>query len=339
MPNESGVQFVDGIFISFADWAWSTLNRMRKVVGLGGLLVTAVAISYLEPSRWFSLWLTSGEFERLLDGKLLERANLAFVQAVVCLLLAILTPPASIPAAFRKIKERLRVRIAKRACIRIRRLVVFLFCLWSAYYIITGIKLLSAYAGHPTDLVDRAFLISLSGLTSLCLFWLYLEMGEITIETSASDSPRLDADVYKTMAIGFYVILVIVLWYGYVTSEERVIDAIDIVVACLSGIGLCFVVGRFADKLLNPGPVTLFLLYFYSVIQLGAAIMQNEPLVHLAVTTMALPLKILLWLVCVWAFTTGILGEYLYELRVLIERVEAQRASVEELQEATTLQE
>jgi hypothetical protein len=322
----------EGISISFPDWGISTLHKLLKAVGVGGLVATAIAIHYLEPGRWPALWFTPGGLEKFLTEKLLERANLAFVQALVCLLLAALTPKTILPVALLK-KNKARVDIARRACFRIRRLVVFLFSLWSAYYVITGLKFLSAYHGHPTDLVDRAFLITLSGLTSICLFWLYLEIGEITIEKSSDDQPHLDASVYKTMAVGFFITVMSVLWYGFATGNEVVIGAIDLIVACLSGIGLCFVVGRFADKLINPGALALFFLYLYAVIQLGAAIMQKEPVVHLVITTMALPLKLLLWLVCVWAFTTGILGEYLYEMRILIERVDALRSREDEAQE------
>jgi hypothetical protein len=46
----------------------------------------------------------------------------------------------------------------------------------------------------------------------------------------------------------------------------------------------------------------LGLLYFYAVIQPMAAAFPDNPAVHLLATTVALPLKVLLWLVCVWAF-------------------------------------
>lgn len=330
--HERITKFEEGVLMSFPDWAVSALQKLLKAVGLGGLIATAIAIHYLEPAKWPALWLTPHGFENLLGEKLLERADLAFVQALVCLVLAALVPKTSLPLALLK-KNKDRVDIARRACFRIRRLVVILFYLWSSYYIVTGIKFLTELQGHPTGMVGRSFLITLSGLTSLCLFWLYLEIGEITIEKSSLDRPSPDASMYKTMAVGFYILLVVVVWYGFAIQNETVIAAIDLLVACLSGIGLCFIVGRFSDKLINPGPVTLFFLYLYAVIQLGAAIMDEKPVVHLVVTTMAMPLKLWLWLVCVWAFTTGILGEYLYEMRVLIERVDAQRSSGDEAQE------
>ena len=308
--------------ISFPAWAFSTLSKLSKAAGIGGLIFSAIAISYLEPTSWPEKWWNDG-LNNLLEDKHMQRANLAFVQAVVSLLLAVMTPNATLPARFPNTND--RAVIARRACRRIKHLVIIVFCLWAAYYAITGISLLGT-----ADLIDRPFLITLSGLTSLCLFWLYLEMGEITIETAPGESTYLDASTYRTMAVGVYIILVAVAWFGYARRFEKVIDAVDLAVAALSGIGLCFVVGRFADKLLNPGALTLLFLYLYAVIQLGAAVMTKDPIVHLIVTTIALPLKILLWLVCVWAFTTGILGEYVYEVRLLIERVDAARSKVDD---------
>lgn len=304
--------------ISFPAWAFSTLSKLSKAVGIGGLIFSAIAIGYLEPTSWPEKWWNGG-LDLLLEEKRTQRANLAFAQALVSLLLAVMTPNATLPGRFPDTDD--RAAIARRACSRIKHLVIIVFSLWAAYYIITGISLLGS-----KHLIDRPFLITLSGLTALCLFWLYLEIGEITIESAPNESRYLDASTYRTMAIGVYIILVTVAWYGYARRFEKVIDAVDLVVAALSGIGLCFVVGRFADKLLNPGALTLVFLYLYAVIQLGAAVIAKEPIVHLVITTIALPLKILLWLVCVWAFTTGILGEYVYEMRIIIERVDAARA-------------
>ena len=231
--------------------------------------------------------------------KKFERANLAFVQAGVSLLLALITPRADLPARLPTSGE--RVAIARKACHRITHLLKIVFCLWAAYYAITGLALLSA-----SSLVDRPFLITLSGLTSLFIFWLYLEIGEITIESKGQNVTRFDASAYQIAAVGLFLFLVALAWYAYAKTAYdktflKVLDTVDLAVAILSGVGLCFVVGRFADKYLNPGAVTLFFLYLYAVIQLGAAVMSENSVVHLGVTTIALPLKILLWLVCVWA--------------------------------------
>ncbi|HKU73029.1 MAG TPA: hypothetical protein VJR02_03880 [Pyrinomonadaceae bacterium] len=313
--------------LTFPAWAFSAVSKMRKAIGIGGLVASAIAISYLEPTTWPVKWWNDG-LAALLDEKKLQRANLAFVQAGVSLLLALMIPGANLPARFPGNDE--HAAIARKACRRITHLLNIVFCLWAAYYAITGLALLST-----SSLVDRPFLITLSGLTSLFIFWLYLEIGEITIESKGHDVARFDASTYQTAAVGVFLFLVAVAWYAYAKTFLKVLDAVDLVVATLSGIGLCFVVGRFADKLLNPGAVTLFFLYLYAVIQLGAAVMSKDPVVHLGVTTLALPLKILLWLVCVWAFTTGILSEYVYELRLLIERVDAERSNVDDPNDQT----
>jgi hypothetical protein len=180
--------------ISFPAWAFSTLNKLSKAVGIGGLIFSAIAIGYLEPTSWPEKWWNGG-LDILLEAKSEQRANLAFAQALASLLLAIMTPNATLPARFPNIDD--RAAIARRACSRIKHLVIIVFCLWAAYYVITGISLLGS-----KHFIDRPFLITLSGLTALCLFWLYLEMGEITIESAPHNSTYLDASTYRTMAIG-----------------------------------------------------------------------------------------------------------------------------------------
>ena len=313
-----------GQTITFPAWAGSRISALRKAVGIGSLLASAIAISYLEPTSWFEK-LMSGELENLIAVKKVPRSKLAFVQAIVCLILAFMTPSAKPPAKLQGIDE--RTDIALQACRRINHLIKTIFGLWGAYYAITGFGLLG-----EDSLIDRPFLITLSSLTSLFIFWLYLEMGEITIATPSKGTEHQYAWAYHISGVVVFIFLVTLAWYGYARaaagtkSYVKVLDIVDGAVALLSGVGLCFVVGRFADKLLNPGAVTLFFLYLYAVIQLGAAVISKEPLLHLTVTTIALPLKILLWLVCVWAFTTGILAEYVYEMRLLIEHVDAKRS-------------
>lgn len=309
--------------LSFPKWAATTIQTLRKSVGIGGLIALAVAISYLEPGTWLTRW-ADDTLESLLEEKSSERATIAFVQAFVCLVLAVMAPKAKLPSKFLGSED--RAQIAMRSCRRIRELLAIVFFLWSAYYAITGFGLL-----YAAQLVDRPFLITLSGLTSLIIFCLYLEMGEITIDGDGLKTRYGDVLTYRVMGVGIFLLLIAVTWYGYARNDVKMLDLMDMAVAALSGIGLCFVVGRFADKLLNPGAVTLFFLYLYAVIQLGAAVMAEKPVVHLIVTTLAMPLKILLWLVCVWAFTTGILGEYVHEIRSLIERVEKARSKGEGL--------
>lgn len=317
---------------TFPAWAFSEMQRLRKAAGLGSLLLAAAAISFLEPQRWLSEWL-DGDLQKLLDGKLAQRANLAFVQAAACMLLALLTPGARVLP--NRVSDPARRGLALRACRRIQGCLMIVFSLWALYYEITGFKLLLGQADG-----SRPFLITLSTLTSLVLFWLYIEMGQLTSDSPvppaeaagsaalADRSTRTSGDIMplRILGVGVAIPAVGIAWYGHLVHEPKILDAADTGVACLSGVGLCLVVGRLGSKGLDPGPITIALLYLYGVIQMGAGLFANRPDVHLAVTTIALPLKVLLWLVCVWAFTTGVLGEYVYEVRLLIERVEKERS-------------
>lgn len=312
--------------IPFFAWAISTVNKLRKAIGIGALLLAALAVGNLEPASWPERW-KADTLASLFAEKQTQRAILAFIQAGVSLLLAFMTPKPELPGKFHVGEEvsAARLDIARRSCRHIKNLVIVLFVLWAGYYTIQGFSLLLG-----PDSVDRVFLITLSALTSVVLFWLYLEMGEITIDHSPTISRFTSISTYMLSAAGVYGILIFVAWFGYAKHSDKTVDIVDMAVAALSGIGLCFVVGRFADKYINPGPITLFLLYLYAVLQLGGAMIAKDPTFHLVVTTLALPLKIVLWLVCVWAFTTGVLGEYVVEVRILIERVDEERAAIDE---------
>lgn len=329
--------------LSFPAWARSTWQQLRKAAGVGSLIAAAIAISFLDPTSWPRRW-WDGTLNGLMDDKTDQRAMLAFVQAAACFLLALLTPRASIPRR-QPLHDQLRRDIAATVCRRVQLILIALFSFWSLYYAVTGLALLGQ--SGKLEPADRAFIITLSSITSLLLYWLYLELAELTVEgqtreqitpvpggAALSDPTRRDINVLMIAATGLLLLIVGLSWYGFAKLStgakeyEKVLDAMDLAVACFSGVGLCLVVGRFGSKHLDPGPVTLFGLYFYAVIQPGAAMFGKDPLVHLAVTTLALPLKVLLWLVCVWAFTTGVLGEYVYELRLLVERVEERRSRV-----------
>jgi hypothetical protein len=316
---------------------FSKVQLFRKGVGLGSLFATALAISFLDPSSWGDHW-SKGTLGELLTAKSGARANLAFVQALVCVVLALLTPQAKFWK--RSQESDLRFQIATRACDRIRLYLVVLFFFWALYYLATGAVLL---LHKQTGLPARAFLITLSTTTSLILYWLYLEMSELTQEEAIQETgvstsstptssdfaphpPTRELTSYKAISVGIFVLASGFCWLGAAISEPKVVDAVDLGVALFSGVGLCLVVGRLGSKLLDPGPVTLSLLYLYAVIQLGAAYFSTDDVASVMVTTLALPLKLLFWLVCVWAFTSGVLGEYVYELRLLIEHVGRYRA-------------
>ncbi|HEY6347787.1 MAG TPA: hypothetical protein VI636_00105, partial [Candidatus Angelobacter sp.] len=95
---------------------------------------------------------------------------------------------------------------------------------------------------------------------------------------------------------------------------------LDVIAACLTAISLALVVGRLGHQRIDPGALVLGFLYFYAVIQPVAVSFAEKPVLQVLATTVALPLKVLLWLVCVWAFTTGVLAEYVHTLRPLLQK-------------------
>lgn len=309
--------------LPFAAWATSTVERLRKAAGIGVILASAFAISSLNPKEWISKWIDGSLDHCYFDDLAPQRGYLALVQAIACLILACATPAPKVPKHIQK-QESHRRTIAHRSCRRIQACIVLVFFLWTLYYAVTAVRLLFEV---PPESAAQPFLTSLSVLTSLVLFWIYVEMGQVTIEpeTISPESRPANVAPVQLMGIGLAIVVIGLAWFGFATNVPKLSGAVDTVVASLSGVGLCLVVGRLGSKHLDPGPLTLSLLYFYAVIQLGAGAFETSPAVHLVVTTVALPLKVLLWLVCVWAFTTGIMAEYVYELRVLIERIEKKR--------------
>jgi hypothetical protein len=170
----------------------------------------------------------------------------------------------------------------------------------------------------------------LNTLPSLLLFWLYIELAEFTVDEPSQSKARrrkpieakqgFSAGFYHVVSLGVLALILVPLWYGYGSKQEGIIAACDIASSCLNGVSLALVVGRLGSKYIDPGSITLGLLYFYAVIQTTAVTFSHEAAGQLLATTVALPLKVLLWLVIVWVFTTGIISEYVHDLRVLLIR-------------------
>jgi hypothetical protein len=345
----------------FASWAFSTVQRLRRTVGFGFIIFTAISIT-------IHLWINkTGEVGTE------QRAGLAFIQAAACFLLALLTPKASISAlARRKGVNESDLTTAQIACKRIQIFVVATYLAWSLYYLITGLSM------KPTlTLLDRAFLVTFNTLPSVLLFWLYIELAEFTVEEPnrskaagkiklgvinnpvSSDKAAIlrklslgrftltihtgitpkptssgNADFLHIFSIGIFALIITPVWYAFGSSNESIIKLFDGIASCLNGVAIALVVGRLGSQKIDPGSLTLGLLYFYAVIQPTAASFYNDNNVQLLATTIALPLKALLWLVFVWAFTTGVLSEYVHDIRVLLTH-QRQDTQVEVQQENT----
>jgi hypothetical protein len=317
---------------SFPSWAFSTMQKMRKAVGIGAILAAAFSIRALKPQTWAGQSLKDlGDF---IAANPQPRANLAFIQAATCFLLALLTPRGSLSRLQRRKNiDSSDISTAIRACNRINLFVRAIYLTWSVYYLVTGLFLTGQPSGGAQEtLFDRTVFISLNTLPSLVLFWLYVELAEFTVDTPTQEkkkrrkiipietTPSIDAAVPRILSLGVFAIIIVPLWYAFGSNREGTVFVLDVVSSCLNGVALALVVGRLGSKYIDPGSLTLGLLYFYAVIQPTAATFPNVVIGHLLATTVALPLKVLLWLVIVWAFTTGILAEYVLSIRVLLIR-------------------
>jgi len=323
---------------SFLAWAFSTVDKLKKAIGLGAILATAWSIQHLEPYKWIGADLK--ELKILAELHIRDRASLAFVQAAACLVLALVTPRPSIaPIARRSRWQDADLATATTSCRRIQLFLVATYFQWALYYVITGLSLLHQYDLQYL-LFDRVISLTVNTLQGLLLFWLYLELAELTIDeppklaevSRLTANPKHDsgeASFHRVLSIGVFSLIVGPAWYAYGTKSADLITIVDIASSCLNGVSLALVVGRLGSKNIDPGPVPLGLLYFYAVIQPMAAAFPENPAVHLLATTVALPLKVLLWLVCVWAFTTGILAEYVRGIRALLTAGSLQSQSVD----------
>jgi hypothetical protein len=311
---------------SFPSWAFSTVSRLRKLVGVGAILAAAVSIRNLEPHTWAGKSLA--DLQHLIETHASDRANLAFIQAAACFFLALLTPKPSLSILERRKNiDQDKLLTAGKACGRILILVMAIYYAWSVYYLITGLSLL-----QPQTRIDEATSVSLNTLPSLLLFWLYIELAELTVDVPVQRKVRRrkpvstetissgNAAFHRVFSVAVFALIITPVWYACGKGKDDTIFAFNVISSCLNGVALALVVGRLGSKVIDPGSITLGMLYFYAVIQATAPTFPHNVVGHLLATTVALPLKVLLWLVFVWAFTTGIISEYVYDIRVLLTR-------------------
>lgn len=314
---------------SFPSWAFSTIQKLRKAVGIGAILAAAVSLKDVASDILASQ--TLPDLTNTIANHPQARINLAYVQATACFLLALLTPKPSLS----RLKRRKNVdssefSTATRACNRIHLYVVATFLAWSLYYLVTGLSLRKQSPSGAVELLNRAVFVSLNTLPSLLLFWLYIELAEFTVDAPNPGKTRRRrvifieatsnaiAAFHRILSLGVFLLIIVPVWYTYGSSQVGTLKILEIISSCLNGVALALVVGRLGSKYIDPGSLTLGLLYLYAVIQPTAVAFPSEVTAHLVATTLALPLKILLWLVLVWAFTTGILSEYVHSIRVLL---------------------
>ncbi|HTK31291.1 MAG TPA: hypothetical protein VL332_04960 [Candidatus Saccharimonadaceae bacterium] len=319
----------------FSRWAISTVQGLQKLAGVGALIAAGVSIGRLVGSQWLNTFSMSDLREQLENpANIGHRATLAMVQAVICFALAALLPRAKVdtgpdgePPRPETLDGVQRIHMTLRTT----------FLLWAAYYVASSICIRHSIQlptkdaqCHPVlgppqmTAIAQLIMDSLNALTGLSSFWLFLELSEITVPPKGVATPRdatWTARTHKLLSGGLLGLLLTMGWvglafvHGKTAGDSAAIATMSIMTAYLSGLSLCLVVGRLGSKLIDPGPVTLSALYIYGLIQPLAVMFPVRAEVQLLATTMALVLKLLLWLVFVWAFSTGIVGEYVKDIR------------------------
>jgi hypothetical protein len=250
-------------------------------------------------------------------------ALLALIHATICIVLVFLTPK---PVAMDKKVG--RTTLTKKASARIRFFVWILYGSLAWLYIIYTVLSFTGFAAAA-----QAWAEVFEIVTATAIFFLYVELTQVTVkirlddedgrhatETLASDALR-QRIIFCSVAMSL--ILLTVMSYLFTLPATEIV--IRIIIACMSGATLALVVGRLSSVYMNPGTAALFFLYLYAVIQPFAAFFQR-PTIQFVVTSIALPLKLLLWLVFVWEFTTGNLWEYIDQTRDVLEKREVSKS-------------
>lgn len=198
---------------------------------------------------------------------------------------------------------------------REKRTILFLACAVLSILLST----LSFWFSSPR--VGRIIAVTFGCLSGLALIVVVMDKSRsvsasknLALAMSSSDTFR-----HKIVFSGLAIVLITLSILSFYFGRPTVGFVVAVIVACLSGVTLALVVGRLGSMYIYPGTATLFLLYLYVVIQPFAALFER-PIVSFIVTSFALPLKILLWLVFVWAFTTGKLWEYVQGVREFLQR-------------------
>lgn len=319
---------------TFLSWLRSTADSKPKFIS-GATVLSGASLAIVFLYRRMPTLSIDGLRQALdSDEASWFMGGLTGLQAITCVLLVWATPRPSL------IKAKARqpgTSITREAYSRIQMMVMYLYSSLSllyvvyTFFILRGLDEPMRYWGQ----VGETF-------TATLIFYLYIEMSELTVNDEGRSESRIGKmtnvlrpnDVHRHK-ISFSVfaamlILISILSFCFPSYSARSNDVqfiIRLVVACLSSVTLALVIGRLGSLYINPGTITLSLLYLYASIQPFAAFLHDKVVIFI-LTSLALPLKILFWLVFVWAFTTGKLWEYIQEVRDILERQE-ERSSEE----------
>jgi hypothetical protein len=192
----------------------------------------------------------------------------------------------------------------KQAAKRIKSAWMIVYGSWVLFY--AGDWFFKAFVGASAT--GELFLDACAMLNAFLMFDLFVEFSEVTVPTEQGASTH---HIQLLVVFGCIAIVLVMLEILAVTNKVPVlITPLRVLAGCISGVTLALVVGRLGSMHIQPGVLILSGLYLYAVIQPFGA-MLDRPIVHFLATSVALPLKVLLWMVFVWAATTGRLYEYL----------------------------
>jgi hypothetical protein len=276
-------------------WAWLGRNRLHTGVAWAlGIACGVVPFARLLPSA-----------QRPWD-----RYVMFGVQSVICLLLAWFTPKPGSRTADERLSE-----LDQHSRKRIQSWTRITFVAWGVMYFAM------ALGGSAEALV---FWVA-NVLVGTMLFFLYFELrGADRPDDGKAKRDRINslrmAAGAAALIISLPMLLPSVTWVAVKTSEFAI--------AAYNGIALAMIAGRLGSRFVGLPQAMLGVLYFYAILQgtatqffpPGAAGSVSE--IKYIATTLALPLKSLLWGVLVWYFTTGLLLDHTTGVRNLLFRKE-----------------
>jgi hypothetical protein len=302
----------------FRNWLIFETREIRKFISLSALAGWLIALAILIYRRLpiDSMTSLSNVFE---DPEFpFTKTGFALAQACICFLLAFLTPPAT------SVITR-DTNFTMKAAARIRRHVIYLYLSLSVLYFAMSFFY---YRGLPpgTDNCLTVFEI----VTASFIFFLYVELSQITVSNNEESSFLIKGFNRSKLffsALALILIIISILSYAFPGKDQNIehkdflIQTIKSVAAFLSGCTLAMVIGRLGNAYLYPGTFTIFLLYFYAILQ---ALTSGNESIRFLVILLALPLKIILWLVFVWTFTNGKMSHYVGETRNVLDSEKSQ---------------
>jgi hypothetical protein len=296
---------------NFLEWFWENRKIVSVTILSGWISTLSLCLYKILPSTWsvdaFNNALKNNDARMFLG-------LLPSYHALICFILACATAR---PVFKNPDEPEQDISIAVEASTRIQRRVMYLYLsltlLYTTYAFFT-------FIGLPASKQNWGGIFEI--VTATWIFFLYVELSELTVVKKGLIVEVVrsgDAQRHRIIFSGLASVLILLSFLSFHYSSENTQFIVRLAAACLSGVTLALVIGRLGSIYINPGALILSLLYLYAVIQPFAAFFDN-PIFEFIVTSVALPLKVLLWMVFVWAFTTGKLWEYVQEIRDFLVR-------------------